>query len=134
MSKALKKLIVDELVTDYKGKKNLVLANFKGINAHQSNVLRSDLREKNINVKVVKNSLAAIAFKEGKIEYRTDAGGNVHVPVGKTSFSEEDLVENLRSFIKHIVSNKPPAAKGIFVQKISISSSMSPGVRVALAS
>lgn len=73
-------------------------------------------------------------FKEGKIEYRTDAGGNVHVPVGKTSFSEEDLVDNLRSFIKHIVSNKPPAAKGIFVQKISISSSMSPGVRVALAS
>ena len=73
-------------------------------------------------------------FKEGKIEYRTDAGGNVHVPVGKTSFSEEDLVENLKSFIKHIVSNKPPAAKGIFVQKISISSSMSPGVRVALAS
>ena len=73
-------------------------------------------------------------FKEGKIEYRTDAGGSVHVPVGKTSFSEEDLVENLRSFIKHIVSNKPPAAKGIFVQKIFISSSMSPGVRVALAS
>ena len=73
-------------------------------------------------------------FKEGKIEYRTDAGGNVHVPVGKTSFSEEDLAENLRSFIKHIVSNKPPAAKGTFVQKISISSSMSPGVRVALAS
>ena len=73
-------------------------------------------------------------FKEGKIEYRTDAGGSVHVPVGKTSFSEEDLVENLRSFIKHIVSNKPPAAKGTFVQKIFISSSMSPGVRVALAS
>jgi len=73
-------------------------------------------------------------FKEGKIEYRTDAGGNVHVPVGKTSFSEEDLIANLSSFIKHIVSNKPPAAKGTFVQKISISSSMSPGVRIALAS
>ena len=64
MSRALKKLIVDELVTDYKDKKNLVLANSKGINAHQSNVLRSDLGEKNINVKVVKNSLASIAFKE----------------------------------------------------------------------
>ena len=73
-------------------------------------------------------------FKEGKIEYRTDAGGNVHVPVGKTSFPEEDLAENIRSFIKHIVSNKPPAAKGTFVQKISISSTMSPGVIVALAS
>ncbi len=72
-------------------------------------------------------------FKEGKIEYRTDAGGNVHVPVGKISFPDEDLVENITSFIKHIVSNRPPAAKGIFVQKISISSSTGPGVRVALA-
>ena len=72
-------------------------------------------------------------FKEGKIEYRTDAGGNVHVPVGKVSFPDEDLVENINSFIKHIVGNRPPAAKGIFVQKISISSSMGPGVRIALA-
>ena len=72
-------------------------------------------------------------FKEGKIEYRTDAGGNVHVPVGKISFPDEDLVENITSFIKHIVSNRPPAAKGTFVQKISISSSMGPGVRIALA-
>ncbi len=71
-------------------------------------------------------------FREGKIEYRTDAGGNVHAPVGKMSFSDGDLVENIKSFIKHIVSNKPPAAKGTFVQKISISSSMGPGVRVAL--
>ncbi len=72
-------------------------------------------------------------FKEGKIEFRTDAGGNVHVPVGKTSFPDEDLVENIKSFIKHIVSNKPPAAKGVFVQKIFISSTMGPGLRVALA-
>lgn len=72
-------------------------------------------------------------FREGKIEYRTDAGGNVHAPVGKVSFSSGDLVENIESFIKHIVSNRPPAAKGSFVQKISISSSMGPGVRVILA-
>ncbi len=72
-------------------------------------------------------------FREGKVEYRTDAGGNVHVPVGKVSFPDEDLVENINSFINHIVSNRPPAAKGTFVQKISISSSMGPGVRVALA-
>ncbi|MCP4264189.1 MAG: 50S ribosomal protein L1 [Candidatus Brocadiaceae bacterium] len=72
-------------------------------------------------------------FKEGKVEYRTDAGGNVHVPVGKTSFPDEDLAENIKSFIKHIVGNRPPAAKGTFVQKISVSSSMGPGVRVMLA-
>ena len=72
-------------------------------------------------------------FREGKIEYRTDSGGNVHVPVGKISFPDEDLVANINSFIKHIVSNRPPAAKGTFVQKISISSSMGPGVRIALA-
>ena len=72
-------------------------------------------------------------FREGKVEYRTDAGGSVNVPVGKVSFPDEDLVENINSFINHIVSNRPPAAKGTFVQKISISSSMGPGVRIALA-
>ena len=72
-------------------------------------------------------------FREGKVEYRTDVGGSVHVPVGKVSFPDEDLVENINSFINHIVSNRPPAAKGTFVQKISISSSMGPGVRIALA-
>lgn len=69
-------------------------------------------------------------FKEGKIEYRIDTGGNVHTAVGKLSFPDEDLVENIKSFIKHIISNRPPSAKGTFVQGISISSSMSPGIRV----
>ncbi len=70
-------------------------------------------------------------FKEGKIEYRTDAGGNVHTAVGKMSFPDEDLVENIKSFIKHIINNRPPSAKGTFVQGTSISSSMSPGIRIA---
>jgi large subunit ribosomal protein L1 len=69
-------------------------------------------------------------FKEGKIEYRTDAGGNVHTAVGKMSFPDEDLVENIKSFIRHIINNRPPSAKGTFIQGISISSSMSPGIRV----
>ncbi|GAX62249.1 50S ribosomal protein L10 [Candidatus Scalindua japonica] len=64
MSKALKKLIVEELVTDYRDKKNFVLVNFKGIDAQQTNVLKRDLSDKNINSRVVKNSLAAIAFEE----------------------------------------------------------------------
>jgi large subunit ribosomal protein L1 len=70
-------------------------------------------------------------FKEGKIEYRTDAGGNVHTAVGTMSFPDEDLVENIKSFIKHIISNRPPSAKGTFVQGTFISSSMSPGIRIA---
>jgi large subunit ribosomal protein L1 len=70
-------------------------------------------------------------FKEGKIEYRTDAGGNVHTAVGKMSFPDEDLVENIKSFIKHIINNRPPSAKGTFVQGISVSSSMSPGIGIA---
>ena len=69
-------------------------------------------------------------FREGKIEYRTDAGGNVHTAVGKISFPDEDLAENVKSFIKHIINNRPSSAKGTFVQKISISSSMSPGIRI----
>ena len=64
MSKALKKLIVEELITDYRDKKNLVLVNFKGINAQQTNILKRSLGEENISARVVKNSLAAIAFKE----------------------------------------------------------------------
>ncbi|MFQ5965552.1 MAG: 50S ribosomal protein L1 [Candidatus Scalinduaceae bacterium] len=69
-------------------------------------------------------------FREGKIEYRTDAGGNVHTAVGKMSFPDEDLAENIKSFIKHIMNNRPPSAKGTFIQRISISSTMSPGIRI----
>ncbi|MGQ3686104.1 MAG: 50S ribosomal protein L1 [Candidatus Loosdrechtia sp.] len=67
-------------------------------------------------------------FKAGRIEYRTDAGGNVHTLVGKTSFSDKDLEENIAAFIKQIVNSRPPTAKGVFVENISVSTTMSPGV------
>lgn len=71
-------------------------------------------------------------FKAGKIEYRTDAGGNVHALVGRISFSEEDIEDNVNAFVKHIINSRPPSAKGIFVQNVSVSSAMSPGIMVKI--
>ncbi len=67
-------------------------------------------------------------FKAGKIEYRTDAGGNVHAIVGKLSFSESDLEENINMFIRHIANSRPASSKGVFLEKVSVSSTMSPGI------
>ncbi len=71
-------------------------------------------------------------FKAGKIEYRNDAGGNVHALVGKLSFSTEDLVANIESFVRHIEASKPASAKGTFLEKTTISSTMGPGVKVTV--
>ncbi|MFN3466979.1 MAG: 50S ribosomal protein L1, partial [Candidatus Brocadiales bacterium] len=71
-------------------------------------------------------------FKAGKIEYRSDAGGNIHALVGKLSFSAEDLQENIQAFVNHIVASRPPSAKGIFIQKVCLSSTMSPGIKLAV--
>jgi large subunit ribosomal protein L1 len=69
-------------------------------------------------------------FKAGKVEFRTDAGGNVHAAVGKRSFSTDDLLANLRAFLEHVSSLRPPAVKGEFFRKISLSTSMGPGVLI----
>ena len=69
-------------------------------------------------------------FKAGKIEFRNDKGGNVAVPVGKISFSEEQLVENINAFLSYLRALKPAAAKGTYVQSVTVSATMSPGIRV----
>lgn len=69
-------------------------------------------------------------FKAGKIEFRNDKGGNVAVPVGKLSFPEDQLVENISAFLAHLRTLKPAASKGTYIQSITISATMSPGVRV----
>ena len=71
-------------------------------------------------------------FKQGKIEYRNDDTGNVHAPVGKVSFPVEDLVANAEAFIDHIVRTRPPAAKGRYIKRASLCTSMGPGVRLAI--
>jgi large subunit ribosomal protein L1 len=68
--------------------------------------------------------------KAGKLEYRTDRGANVHVALGKKSFDERQLVENYAALIDEIVRAKPPAAKGRYIQRITLSSTMGPGVHV----
>jgi len=67
-------------------------------------------------------------FKAGKIEYRTDASGNVHALVGKVSFSEKDLEDNINTFIKQIISSRPASVKGVFLERASVSSTMNPGI------
>ncbi len=69
-------------------------------------------------------------YKAGKVEFRNDAGGNVHAVVGKLSFDTAKLTENIRTFIGHVVGLKPIAVKGQYVKGIAISATMSPGVRV----
>jgi large subunit ribosomal protein L1 len=70
-------------------------------------------------------------FKAGKIEFRNDKGGNVAVPVGKITFSDEQLVENIAAFLAFLRTLKPAASKGTYIQSVTISATMSPGVRVS---
>jgi len=74
---------------------------------------------------------AVTEFKAGKVEFRTDAGGNVHVPVGKRSFSIDDLELNLNAFLAHLTSLRPSSVKGHFLRKVSVSTTMGPGAWVA---
>jgi large subunit ribosomal protein L1 len=69
-------------------------------------------------------------FKAGKIEFRNDKGGNIAAPVGKLSFSEAQLQENITTFLSHLKSVKPAAAKGTYIRSVTISATMSPGIRV----
>lgn len=68
--------------------------------------------------------------KAGRVEFRNDKTGNLHVPVGKASFDQERLLENVRTVISAITSSRPPAVKGAFVRRVVLTSTMGPGIRV----
>jgi len=72
-------------------------------------------------------------IKAGKIEFRVDKTGNVHAPIGKTSFTADQLAENLTTFMDTIVRAKPASAKGHYIQSATVSSTMGPGVRLETA-
>jgi len=69
-------------------------------------------------------------YKAGKVEFRNDSGGNVHAVVGKLSFDQPKLAENIRAFVNHVVALKPMAVKGQYVKGIAICATMSPSIRV----
>lgn len=72
-------------------------------------------------------------FIAGKVEFRVDSGGNVHVPIGKASFANDKLVDNATTFIDHLISLRPSAVKGTYLRSISVSTTMGPGLRVDYA-
>jgi large subunit ribosomal protein L1 len=71
-------------------------------------------------------------FKAGKVEFRTDKGGNVHAGVGKVSFDENKIVANVTSFVEAIRAVKPAGVKGNYVKSITLSSTMGPGIKLAM--
>ena len=67
-------------------------------------------------------------LKAGKIEFRVDKGSNVHAPVGKASFSENQLLDNAKAFLRELMRARPTGAKGAYVKSLTISSTMGPGI------
>ncbi|MBU9710821.1 50S ribosomal protein L1 [Evansella tamaricis] len=72
-------------------------------------------------------------IKAGKVEYRVDKSGNIHVPVGKVSFEDGKLIENIQTIIETLLKAKPAASKGTYMRNVSIASTMGPGVKVNVA-
>jgi len=73
---------------------------------------------------------AVLDVKKGRAEYKTDTFGNVHTMVGKVSFTEEQLIENINSIMSIIIKSKPSTVKGIYMKNISISATMGPGIKI----
>ena len=71
-------------------------------------------------------------FKAGKVEYRSDKGGNVHAGVGKMSFDDEKLAANITTFVEQIRAVKPTGIKGNYIRSITLSATMTPGVPVTI--
>ncbi len=72
-------------------------------------------------------------IKAGKIEFRVDKTGNVHAPIGKVSFSADQLAENLQAFMDTIVKARPSASKGTYIRSATVSSTMGPGIKLETA-
>jgi large subunit ribosomal protein L1 len=74
---------------------------------------------------------AIAEIKAGKVEYRTDKAGNIHVPIGKASFTPEKLLENFYALVEALIKARPAAAKGQYLRNVAISTTMGPGIKVS---
>ena len=80
---------------------------------------------------VTMNTAKAVEdIKKGMVQYKTDSYGNIHSIIGKVSFDETKLLENINYIYKTIVKSKPQAVKGTFVENVSISTTMGPGIKI----
>ena len=80
---------------------------------------------------VVEDIVVAVTeYGAGKVEYRSDDGGNLHVPVGKQSFDADKLVENIEMFLKYVKKRRPAATKGTYIKKACLAATMSPSVEL----
>lgn len=70
-------------------------------------------------------------YKAGKVEFRNDAGGNIHAIVGKVSFTAQQLLENIEAFLHYVETIRPPAIKGAYVKGVTVTATMSPGIHIA---
>lgn len=77
---------------------------------------------------------AVTEAKAGRVEYRTDSYGNVHALIGKVSFNDSDLIENLDSFVSQIIKIKPSTVKGDYIKNIAVTSTMGPSVKISINS
>lgn len=77
-------------------------------------------------------SAAVREFKAGKVEYRADKGGNIHAGVGKLSFDEEKLAANITTFVEQVRTVKPAGVKGNYIKTITLTATMSPGIRISM--
>ena len=73
---------------------------------------------------------AVAEIKKGKIDYRVDKNANIHVPVGKVSFTPDQIIENAAAVIESVIKGRPSAAKGTYLRSCTISSTMGPGFRL----
>ena len=70
-------------------------------------------------------------IKAGKVEYRTEKAWNIHLPIGKVSFTSEQLRENFYTVMEALIKARPPAAKGHYIRSITVSSTMGPGIKIS---